>query len=110
MLIFVEASGRGIADQDRNILSNQVLILGFLRTAGPLLKLGPVPSVVTSRKRKRNPDDDDDDEEEDKPDNVDPDDDDDASFPSEAPTTRGTIHITLRNVPPYTMWYVLPIT
>ncbi|KAH9049493.1 hypothetical protein EDB84DRAFT_1453049 [Lactarius hengduanensis] len=45
-------AGNGITDQDRNILSNQVLILGFLRSAAKFLVSGPVPQSQPSRKRK----------------------------------------------------------
>ena len=47
-----KAAGKGIADQDRNILSNQMLLLDFLRSAAPFLRGGPVPGVMRSRKRK----------------------------------------------------------
>ncbi|KAH9043698.1 hypothetical protein EDB85DRAFT_1911769 [Lactarius pseudohatsudake] len=71
-------AGKGITDQDRNILSNQVLILGFLRSAAKFLVSGPVPQSQPSRKRK----------------------------PQTAGHARGTILITLRNVSPYTEWDV----
>ncbi|KAI9445400.1 hypothetical protein H4582DRAFT_1915260, partial [Lactarius indigo] len=54
-------AGEGITDQDRNILSNQVLILGFLRSAAKFLVSGPTPQLQPSRKRKRTSNDDDDD-------------------------------------------------
>ncbi|KAJ3550613.1 hypothetical protein NM688_g5032 [Phlebia brevispora] len=86
-------AGKGIADQDRNILSNQVLLLDFLRSAAHMLKTGPVPSVQGSRRRKANSESDDEgppgsSDEEGK-----------QTIPS-----RGTVLITLRNVPPYTLW------
>ncbi|OSD06186.1 hypothetical protein PYCCODRAFT_1431997 [Trametes coccinea BRFM310] len=88
-------AGKGITDQDRNILSNQVLLLGFLRSAAPFLVLGAVPTVHKARKRKRNPEEDDSE-------------DDAADGPSRDTgpprKTRGTILVTLRNVPPYTLW------
>lgn len=91
-----ETAGKGIADQDRNILSNQLLILGFLRSAATLLRIGPVPVVTPSRKRARESDDDEREEES------------DDSQTQEAPSVqaRGTLIITLRNVPPYTLWSV----
>ncbi|KAI0639914.1 hypothetical protein C8Q77DRAFT_1205326 [Trametes polyzona] len=89
-------AGKGITDQDRNILSNQLLLLGFLRSAAPFLASGPIPVVNKARKRKRNPDDDDSGEDE-------------AEYAgTEGPDTsrknRGTVLITLRNVAPYTLW------
>ena len=42
-----------ITDQDRNILSNQLLILDFLRSAANILKRGHIPSFSTSRKKKK---------------------------------------------------------
>ena len=83
--------GKGIADQDRNILSNQVLLLAFLRSAAHLLRTGPVPSVQSSRKRKAKENSDDEEASADEE-------------PSEAVQTRGTVLVTLRNVPPYTLW------
>ncbi|KAH9920219.1 uncharacterized protein BXZ73DRAFT_52225 [Epithele typhae] len=91
-------AGKGITDQDRNILSNQQLLLGFLRSVAPLLTKGPIPSVRVSRKRKRNPDDDEDSGDDGGA---------DADLPevsSDTPTPRGTVLITLRNVAPYTLW------
>ncbi|KAH9176903.1 hypothetical protein EDB89DRAFT_2065112 [Lactarius sanguifluus] len=85
-------AGKGITDQDRNILSNQVLILGFLRSAAKFLVSGPVPQSQPSRKRKRSSDDDDDDDSD--------------QTAQTAGHARGTILITLRNVSPYTEWDV----
>lgn len=95
-------AGKGITDQDRNILSNQLLILGFLRSASNFLIEGPIPSVQQRHKRKRKPGEDDDDDDaldngaagEKKP-----------SLDTET-RSRGTVLITLRNVPPYTLWDV----
>ncbi|RDX51927.1 hypothetical protein OH76DRAFT_1346144 [Lentinus brumalis] len=87
-------AGKGITDQDRNILSNQLLILGFLRSAAPLLVSGPTPIIHKARKPKRDPGDDSGDDagpDEEKMDDV-------------PQRPRGTILITLRNVPPYTLW------
>ncbi|KAG6874382.1 hypothetical protein C0995_015118 [Termitomyces sp. Mi166 len=101
-------AGKGITDQDRNILSNQVLILGFLRTAAKVLSLGPIPSFTTTRKRKKNDDDDDEDEAEDEPIPVETEEGEQFKFitPKEVVKTRGTVLITLRNVVPYTLWDV----
>ncbi|KAF5368540.1 hypothetical protein D9758_002477 [Tetrapyrgos nigripes] len=94
-------AGKGITDQDRNILSNQMLILGFLRSAAKFLKSGTVPVVNRSGKKKRKPDDDEDDEaEEDREMDV------DEPAPHTNSSERGTILITLRNVSPYTLWDV----
>jgi 25S rRNA (uracil2634-N3)-methyltransferase len=86
--------GKGITDQDRNILSNQILILGFLRSAARYLVRGPTPQLQPSRKRNRHSSDDDDEC---------TDGDNDQAIDGRA---RGTILITLRNVPPYTEWDV----
>jgi len=88
------AKGKGITDQDRNILSNQVLILGFLRSAAKFLVRGPMPQLEASRKRKRPSEDDDDQWTDDENDEV----------VGAGERARGTILITLRNVPPYTEW------
>lgn len=110
-------SGAGIKDQDRNIVVNQRLIAEFLQSIAPLLAKGKDPSSVpgsSRKKRKRNNDDDED---------ADEDGDrlaDDVSLPSEdehddagtsesdsrriPPSTRGSVLITLRDAPPYTLW------
>ncbi|KAH7915679.1 hypothetical protein BJ138DRAFT_914812 [Hygrophoropsis aurantiaca] len=94
-------AGKGITDQDRNILSNQVLILDFFRSAANCLTLGPIPVINPSYKRKKKADDDD-------PDNPGNDgaDSDEEGLPlsEETQAARGTVQITLRNVPPYTAW------
>ncbi|KAJ7492251.1 hypothetical protein FB451DRAFT_1217591 [Mycena latifolia] len=92
-------AGRGITDQDRNILSNQLLILGFLRSAAGFLPTGHVPEYIP-KKRKRPADDDD--EDEDIEENANPEDED----ITQPVACRGTILITLRNVAPYTQWDV----
>lgn len=100
--------GKGITDQDRNILSNQVLILGFLRSAAKVLSLGPVPSVTTPRKRRKADDDEDEDDVEEETVPTQAEEGEQFKFitPKEAVKTRGTVLITLRNVVPYTLWYV----
>ncbi|KZS93320.1 hypothetical protein SISNIDRAFT_77687 [Sistotremastrum niveocremeum HHB9708] len=84
-------AGKGIADQDRSILSNQVLLLGFLRSVSPFLAPGPPPSIRGRRKKKS--DDDSDEEEQESGDEE-----------THTLSTRGTVLVTLRNVPPYTLW------
>lgn len=86
-------SGKGIADQDRNILSNQVLLLGFLSSAASFLVTGPVPIVHAPRKRKRGPDDDES-----------GDDDERSQALVGTRPSRGSLLITLRNVSPYSLW------
>ncbi|KAG2155708.1 hypothetical protein DEU56DRAFT_320434 [Suillus clintonianus] len=95
-------AGKGITDQDRNILSNQMLILGFLRSVVGCLAEGSIPTPNLPRKRNRPADDDDDDDVNDDA----ADDYMDASSPSATQGARGTVLITLRNVPPYTNWDV----
>ncbi|KAJ3999468.1 hypothetical protein F5050DRAFT_1805008 [Lentinula boryana] len=90
-------AGKGINDQDRNILSNQRLILGFLRSAARFLKLGPVPVINGRKKRRVSSEDEDRGEDEEMSDA-------NRSIDSEMESNRGTILITLRNVPPYTLW------
>ncbi len=73
-------------------MSNQVLILGFLRSAAKFLVRGPMPQLQPSRKRKRSSSDDDDDDQ----------------TAQTAGPARGTLLITLRNVSPYSEWYARP--
>ncbi|KAF9486382.1 hypothetical protein BDN70DRAFT_846165 [Pholiota conissans] len=104
-------AGKGIADQDRNILSNQLLILGFLRSAAKMLQLGPKPIVPPSKKKQQKAVNDDDDSDIILHDGfaaaMDMDDTEEQlqflSQPSDV-QTRGTILVTLRNVAPYTEW------
>ena len=92
--------GKGIADQDRNILTHQILILGFLRSIKPFLATGSIPQFNTTRKRKLNIDDDD--EEDGMTEGLDH----GSGNGNGGERRRGTILITLRNVAPYTQWYV----
>jgi 25S rRNA (uracil2634-N3)-methyltransferase len=92
-------TGKGISDQDRNILSNQMLILGFLSSASRFLVPGPIPVAFQSRKRKRS-----DDEEESGDDGGSEDEDAMDLSGSSSALARGTVLITLRNVVPYTQW------
>jgi len=95
---------QGITDQDRNILSNQMLILGFLRSVVNCLVEGPVPTPELPRKRKKPADDDDDDDDEVVINNAS--DEDVGASTSSTAHTRGKVLITLRNVPPYSIWDV----
>ncbi|KAJ7597287.1 hypothetical protein C8J56DRAFT_772696 [Mycena floridula] len=84
-------AGKGITDQDRNILSNQALVLGFLGSAAAVLQVGSIP-VQQSRSKSGNTSDDDGED-------ITTD-----AGPSSLQHTRGTVLITLRNVVPYTLW------
>jgi len=86
-------AGKGISDQDRNVLSNQLLILDFLKSAGPLLEGGTMPPLHsgTSRRKRGNDHDSDEDHEQD-------------AVGSTLVKQRGTILMTLRNGAPYTLW------
>lgn len=90
-------AGKGITDQDRNILTNQLLILDFLRSAPNVLAEGPLPTGPTKKKRLNDGDEEEDDDDW-------PADADDDTVNDKSP--RGTILVTLRNVPPYTLWDV----
>jgi 25S rRNA (uracil2634-N3)-methyltransferase len=74
------------------------VIVGFLRSAAGFLTLGSMPSIFTPKKHKQNLDGDEDDNE--CPDDVAQENNIDMS------SSRGTALITLRNVPPYTLWCV----
>jgi 25S rRNA (uracil2634-N3)-methyltransferase len=87
--------GKGISDQDRNILSNQIMLLDFLKTAAPLLEEGAIPSLNLRICSKRSKDSDGKESEE--GDML-------AEMDMIQKKERGTILITLRNGPPYTLW------
>ena len=84
--------GKGIADQDRNILSNQLLILGFLRSVAGFLVRGPPPTLVSLKKKGKAREEEDD---------TDSDSDQEIEASGQAGPSRGSVVITLRNVPPY---------
>ncbi|KIK81882.1 hypothetical protein PAXRUDRAFT_832551 [Paxillus rubicundulus Ve08.2h10] len=96
-------AGKGITDQDRNILCNQRLILDFLRSVPHCITLGPMPTIHPSRKRRKQDDDDDE---------LDATGSDMETSSIFAATNggvssgRGTVLITLRNVSPYSAWDV----
>ncbi|KDQ63097.1 hypothetical protein JAAARDRAFT_119297 [Jaapia argillacea MUCL 33604] len=91
-------AGKGITDQDRNIRSNQLIILDFLRSAAHILSSGPIPSFTPSRKNKgKQKSGDDSDDDHDDSENL-------VQSSDSQSGTRGTILVTLRNVPPYTLW------
>lgn len=87
--------GKGIADQDRNVLENQKTLLAFFAALPPFLEQGPFPARTNSKTAKRRSGDDEDDE-------ADEDDEDDENVLSTG--TRGTVLVTLRDAPPYTLW------
>jgi 25S rRNA (uracil2634-N3)-methyltransferase len=86
--------GKGITDQDRNILSNQLLILGFLKSASHLLEKGPVPLAQKPRRPKQIEDDASEKEDDEEP-----------AHEVKPTKSRGSVLITLRNHVPYTQWY-----
>lgn len=49
----IDPAGAGIKDQDRNILTNQHLILAFLRSCQPLLTRGPSRQPIDHKAGKR---------------------------------------------------------
>lgn len=92
------STGKGIADQDRNIISNQILILNFLRCAADLLQEGAIP---TNRKFKDIPGTDSNDEGEEFEESI---------GQYSQIEKRGTILLTIKNAPPYTSWSVVGIS
>ncbi len=95
--------GKGITDQDRNILSNQLLVLAFLRSAAGVLTTGPIPTVFKPRKKKKSDDNDEDEDNDGVQQELEGE---DERSLNTIEKTRGSILITLRNVPPYTLWHV----
>jgi len=90
--LLTHLSGKGIADQDRNILSNQLLVLGFLRSVSGFLVRGPPPTFGSLKKKRKAREEEDD---------TDVDSDKEAGPSGQTGPSRGTAIITLRNVPPY---------
>ncbi|KAG8859449.1 hypothetical protein FRB91_007849 [Serendipita sp. 411] len=87
-------AGKGITDQDRNILSNQELIVGFLKSAPHVLAPG-LSNVIPPIKR-RQPEDESEQESEGE------------MIEEDTPkaSRKGVVLITLRDSPPYTLWNV----
>ena len=83
------------------MLSNQLLILDFLKSAASLLEDGTAPSISSRnpRKKKRGGADSDDDE------GTESQRDGDELLEPSVVKERGTVLVTLRNAPPYTLWY-----
>jgi 25S rRNA (uracil2634-N3)-methyltransferase len=103
--------GAGIKDQDRNVLSNQQLILRTLRSVHPILTEGPPLDIQSlNRKRKRQLQDDDSDHERSPSPSLYLEDDIEDSQPIPIPSTftppnrQGSLLITLLNQNPYTLW------
>jgi 25S rRNA (uracil2634-N3)-methyltransferase len=72
------------------------MILGFLRSIADFLVRGPAPLVHSAKRKQKSTNDE---EMEDT--------DEEGTATYEAEPCRGTVLLTLRNVPPYTTWYVL---
>ena len=103
--------GAGHKDEQRNVLANQLMLLRFLVSIAPYLTQGRAPAYVTGKAR-RSSDDEDEDEDEDNP----------AGHrhagedeflsehtiwrPLSPPMRQGSVLITIRNTPPYTLWNV----
>ncbi|GAA5939106.1 hypothetical protein JCM1841_003356 [Sporobolomyces salmonicolor] len=104
--------GQGITDQARNIRVNQTLLLEFYRSASQVLRRG-TPRAPSSKGR---PSHSRDNERSPSPslelldetalllEETDPDSDLSALPPPPPPTTRGTVLLTLRTAPPYSLW------
>ncbi|GAA6024704.1 hypothetical protein JCM10207_009226 [Rhodosporidiobolus poonsookiae] len=100
--------GQGITDQTRNIRTNQTLLLDFYRSASLLLRRGTAqaPGSSTSRNLTRDlsrspspaPGADAADEEQDTVDDP------ALQLVPPPPSTRGTVLLTLRTAPPYSLW------
>ena len=84
-------------------MTNQLLLLGFLDCAAKVLAKGPVPMIGNARKKKKRKTDEDEDEVEESEDEEM----EDVDLASQKAQCRGTVLVTLRNVVPYTTWYVI---
>ena len=107
--------GAGIKDQDRNIVSNQRLIIDFIQSVATLLAKGKDPRSVpgSSRKKRKSEDEDSDGEIEGGDQDFNLEDivtyenaGQESSSLRRSPPTRGTVLITLRDAAPYNLWYV----
>ncbi|GAA5875164.1 hypothetical protein JCM1840_007269 [Sporobolomyces johnsonii] len=108
--------GQGITDQARNIRVNQTLLLEFYRSASQVLRRG-TPRAPSSSSSKGRPSQSHDDARSPSPslelldetsfllEETDPDSTDLSALPPPPPpTTRGTVLLTLRTAPPYSLW------
>ena len=94
---FQPEQGKGIVDQDRNILSNQELLVGFFKSVPSVLVTGR-PNTIKAKKSKAIHEED-----------SDIDDFEPGNTEREAPERategfRGTVLVTLRDAVPYTLW------
>ncbi|TDL20889.1 hypothetical protein BD410DRAFT_771940 [Rickenella mellea] len=94
-------AGKGITDQDRNILSNQMLLLDFFRSVSGYLTDGPVPAVHKKKVKRTSQSDD---EEDAQGSDVEDEGQESSQLGRGRAACRGTVLVTLRNVPPYTEW------
>ncbi|KAG8948660.1 hypothetical protein FRC04_009425 [Tulasnella sp. 424] len=121
----------GITDQDRNILTNQKLLLGFLRSVAPILSKGVPPKELLPKKPRADSDDEQDepsastsipaklDQDDPMDENESSDDDEFTGVPPASdfddggpinpfgfppPARQGIILVTLRDSVPYTLW------
>ena len=109
------SAGAGINDQDRNILSNQHLLLRTLRSVSSVLTSGPSSTRIIPKKNRAGSDSDSDHEvDADEPEGVSDIEEEDSGEPSHTlppssrtfvvPEREGTLLVTLLDQPPYTLW------
>lgn len=102
--------GAGHKDEQRNVLANQLMLLRFLVSIAPYLTQGRAPMYVTGKTRRGSDDYDDEEDEEESPANASDATDDLAEHtvwrPLSPPARQGSVLITIRNVPPYTLWNI----
>ncbi|KAH8830205.1 hypothetical protein DL96DRAFT_1461048 [Flagelloscypha sp. PMI_526] len=90
-------TGSGVTDLDRNVRGNQELVLKFLKSVKSVLRSGNMPERQGGKGKRLALKDVDDDSGSDM-------DQDAENALTNVFTCRGTVLITLRNVPPYTLW------
>lgn len=100
--------GAGHKDEQRNVLANQLMLLRFLVSVAPYLTQGRAPEYVTGKTRRGSDDEDEDDNSE----NQGPAGAEEVLAehtvwrPLSPPARQGSVLITIRNVPPYTLWNI----
>ncbi|QRV80149.1 25S rRNA (uridine-N(3))-methyltransferase [Ceratobasidium sp. AG-Ba] len=95
--------GMGIADVDRNVVANQKVLLGFLKSVANVLERGVVVELNARRGNKGK------EKDKDKIEFSDEDEEEESKGGPVGPKRAGSVLVTLREQEPYTLWLIFPL-